>query len=139
MAERAEPIPGDATSQAAGPDDGCGAAHPTLPNAAPYVPRTKRWALIVVVVVSFALAAWVAAPLWVAVLLGVVMAISMQRVYGRLLIRLGERRASWAAGLVTVWSGLFFAIASAIVLFTLTNELMKLVTHLDQHGSSGNF
>jgi len=110
---------------------------PTLPNAASYVPRTRRWALVVVVVVSFALAAWVAHPLWVAILLGVVMAVSARRPYEALLTRLGERRASWAAAVVTLGSGVLLAVVGALALLTLTNELMKLVTHLDQHGSSG--
>lgn len=134
-----DPPAGDPASQRVPtPLDEADAAHPTLPNAAPYVPKTKRAALVGVVVVSFALAAWVAAPLWVAVLLGVVMALSMQRVYRRLLELLGERRASWAAGLVTIWSGLLFALTSALVLFTVTNELMKLVSHLDQQGNTGS-
>jgi predicted PurR-regulated permease PerM len=119
-------------------EEGYGAAHPTLPNAAPYVAKTKRWALVAVVAISFVLAAWVAAPLWVAVLLGVVMATSMRRPFLHLVRVLGDRRAPIAAGVVTLGSGLVVAVVGALVLFTLTNELMKLVTHLDQHGSSGS-
>ncbi len=90
------------------------------------------------VVISFALAAWVAAPLWVAVLLGVVMATSTRRAYLQLVRVLGERHASWAAGIVTLGSGLLVAVLGAVILFTLTNELMKLVAHLDAHGSTGS-
>ena len=108
----------------------------TVPGAASYVPRTKRWALIAVVLVSFAAAAWVAHPLWVAILLGVVMAISAHRPYIALRDRLGEGRKTWAAGLVTLGSGLLLAITSAVVVLTLSNEMMKVVTHLDKHGNS---
>jgi predicted PurR-regulated permease PerM len=110
----------------------------TLPNAAPYVPRTRRWALIGVVLASLAAAAWVAHPLWVAILLGIVMAVSAHRPYEALLRQLGEKRAPWAAGLVTLASGFLLAVTTALVLLTLSNEMMKVVTHLDQHGSSGS-
>jgi predicted PurR-regulated permease PerM len=108
----------------------------TAPNAASYVPQTKRWALIAVVVLSFGAAAWVAHPLWVAILLGVVMAISAHRPYVALRDRLGEKRRSWAAGIVTLGSGLLLAVTTAVVVLTLSNEMMKVVTHLDRHGSS---
>lgn len=110
---------------------------PTLPNAASYVPRTRRWALVAVVVTSFAAAAWVAHPLWVAILLGVVMAVSAHRPYEALVRRFGDKRRTWAAAIVTLASGFSLAIVGTLVLLTLTNELMKLVQHLDEHGNSG--
>jgi predicted PurR-regulated permease PerM len=111
---------------------------PTLPNAAPYLPRTRRWALVGVVVTSFAAAAWVAHPLWVAILLGVVMAVSAHRPYEALRRLIGERRAVWAAAIVTLASGIVLAVVGTLVLLTLSNELMKLVAHLDAHGSTGS-
>jgi predicted PurR-regulated permease PerM len=111
---------------------------PTLPNAASYVPRTRRWALVAVVVASFAAAAWVAHPLWVAILLGVVMAVSAHRPYQALLRRIGEKRRTWAASIVTLTSGVLLTVVGALVLLTLTNELMKLVSHLDKHQSTGS-
>ncbi len=110
---------------------------PTLPNAASYVPRTRRWALVAVVVTSFAAAAWVAHPLWVAILLGVVMAVSAHRPYEALVQRFGDKRRTWAAAVVTLTSGVILAVVGGLVLLTLTNELMKLVSHLDAHGNSG--
>lgn len=107
---------------------------PTLPNAASYVPRTRRWALIAVVVASFAAAAWVAHPLWVAILLGVVMAVSAHRPYEALLRRFGEKRRTWAAAIVTLTSGVLLGVVGTLILLTLTNELMKLVSHIDEHG-----
>jgi predicted PurR-regulated permease PerM len=111
---------------------------PTLPNAASYVPRTRRWALVAVVVTSFVAAAWVAHPLWVAILLGVVLAVSAHRPYEALLRRIGEKHATWAAAIVTLASGVLFVTVAVLVVLTLTNELMKLVSHLDQHGRSGS-
>ena len=111
---------------------------PTLPNAASYVPRTRRRALVGVVVTSFAAAAWVAHPLWVAILLGVVMAVSAHHPYEALLRRLGDKRRTWAAAIVTLTSGVVLAVVGSLVLLTLTNELMKLVAHLDAHGNSGS-
>jgi predicted PurR-regulated permease PerM len=110
-------------------------SQPTLPNAASYVPKTRRWALVVVVALSFAAAAWVASPLWVAVLLGLVMAVSAHRAYGALVARFGERRAPLAAGLVTLGSGVLLALACAGVVLAITSELVKLVSHLDAHSS----
>ncbi|MDB4944625.1 MAG: hypothetical protein JWP97_4159 [Labilithrix sp.] len=111
---------------------------PASTVGAPYVPRTRRWALIAVVVVSFAMVAWVAHPLWVAILLGLVMAVSAQRPYQALRARLGDGRATWAAGLVTLAVGFLFAVTCAVVVLTLSNEMLKVVTHLDQHGRSGS-
>jgi predicted PurR-regulated permease PerM len=80
----------------------------------------------------------VAHPLWVAILLGVMMAVSAHRPYEALLKRLGPKRAPWAAGLVTLASGFLLTVTSVLVVLTLSNEMMKVVTHLDQRGSSGS-
>ncbi len=77
-------------------------------------------------------------PLWVAILLGVVMAVSAHGAYAALLRKLGDARAPWAAGIITLASGILVAVVGALVLLTLTNELMKLVAHLDAHQNSGS-
>ena len=110
----------------------------TAPGIVPYIPRTRRWALLAVVVVSFATAAWVAHPLWVSLLLGVVMAVSAQRPYEWLLGKLGQKRSSWAAALVTLTLGALFAACSAAIVLVLANEMMKVVSHLNQHGNADN-
>jgi predicted PurR-regulated permease PerM len=104
---------------------------PSLSEPAPYVPRTRRWALVLVVVGSFIGAAYVAGPLWIALVFGVVMAISTHRPYRFLCSRLGGR-GSLAAGLVTIGCGLLLAFIGTILLFALTNELVKLVAHLNE-------
>ena len=96
--------------------------------------RPQRWALVAVLLASFALAAWVASPLWVSLLLGVVLALSAHRPFRRLQRALGERRVGWAAAIVTLGTGLVVVAISAFVVVTLANELMRLVAHLDQRG-----
>lgn len=93
--------------------------------------------MVAVVVLSFALAAWVAAPLWTALLLGVVMAISAQRPFAMLVRRMGESRSHWAAGIVTLASGIGMGVVGILVLFTATSELMKVLTHLDIRTDAG--
>ncbi|CAN5908557.1 AI-2E family transporter [soil metagenome] len=134
MAARSLP-PRDAIDE---PSPAQRAGKTTAPSAAPYVPRTQRWALIGVVLASFAAAAWVAHPLWVAILIGVVMAASAHRPYVALRARLGEKHGTWAAAIVTLGGGILLAVTSTLVVLTLSNEMMKVVTHLDSHGSSGS-
>lgn len=109
---------------------------PTLPNAAPYVTRTRKWALVLVLLVSFALAAWVASPLWFAILLGVLMAASVHGPYDALRTRLGS--PSWASALLTLWSGLLVAVLGVVLLFIVAGELGTFVTNLSAHGNAGS-
>lgn len=113
------------------------ASLPGLPEPAPYVPKTRKWALVAVVVASFIAAAAVASPLWIAIALGGVTAISAHRPY-KILCRKLHGRENWAAGIVTLISGLLLATAGSSILVALTNELMKLVAHLNEHGATGS-
>jgi predicted PurR-regulated permease PerM len=92
---------------------------------------------VAVVLLSFAGVAAVASPLWIAIVFGLVMAVSAQRPYQLLVRKLGGH-ASWASGIVTLVSGLLVAVAGSFLLITIANELMKLVAHLNQQGSSGS-
>lgn len=92
--------------------------------------------MVAIVVVSFIGAAMVTAPLWIAIVLGGVLAISTYRPY-QLLARKLRGHTSWAAGLVTLAAGLLVAVAGSSVLVTFTNELMKLVAHLNEPEGSG--
>jgi predicted PurR-regulated permease PerM len=78
--------------------------------------------------VSLGLAATVAAPLWIPIVLGCVMSISAHRPYRALSRRLGE---NWAAGLVTLAAGVAVGTVGTFVLIALAGELMKIVSHLD--------
>jgi predicted PurR-regulated permease PerM len=102
-----------------------------------YAPRTRKWALVALVVVAFIGAIAVVSPLWIAIVLGTVLAISAHRPYRILCRRLGGR-SSLAAGIVTFAAGLLVAFAGSSLLIALANELMKLVAHLNQHGGTGS-
>lgn len=110
---------------------------PSLQEPSPYVEKTRKWALVAVLVLSFVGAAVVAAPLWIAIVFGCVMAISAFQPYRALAKKIGGR-TSLAAAMVTLSFGLVTAVATTGVLLALTNELMKLVAHLNQHGNSGS-
>lgn len=124
---------------AAHPEDGSRSERsllPQLPEPAPYVARTRKWALAVVAVASFVAAAIVASPLAIAIIFGGVMAISARRPYRFLCRKMGEGRRRVAAALVTLACGLLLAVVGSFILLALTNELMKLVAHLNEHGDS---
>ena len=82
------------------------------------------------VTLSFVAAGWVAAPLWVPIVLGCVMAISAHRPYRALSKKLGDR-SSLAALLITFAVGLVLAVIGTFVLVALAGELMKIVGRLD--------
>lgn len=63
-------------------------------------PRVQRLSVIVLVVVSFAAAAWVASSLWAGLLLGVLIAFAVEPLHVRLLGRFPKRRALTGALLV---------------------------------------
>lgn len=79
---------------------------------------------------SFVAAGFVAAPLWIPIVLGCVMAISVQHPYRALAEKLGDR-SSWAALLITLAAGLVLAVIGTFVLIALAGELMKIVGRLD--------
>jgi len=89
-----------------------------------------------VVLVSFSLAAWVASPLWVSIMLGVVMAVSANRPYAALVRRLGERRKPWAAALITMVSGIGVAAVGATIVLLAVHELSALVARFNEPGNS---
>jgi predicted PurR-regulated permease PerM len=111
---------------------------PTVPELAPpAVSRTRTWALVAVLLLSFAGAAVIASPLWIAIVFGCVMAISTHHPYTLLCKKL-HGRSSLAAAIVTLGCGLLLAVAGSFVLIALTSELLKLVSHLEQYGSGGS-
>jgi predicted PurR-regulated permease PerM len=62
------------------------------------------------------------------------MAISAHRPYRLLCRKLGER-TSWAAGITTLGFTLLVAVAGTVTIVALTNELMKIVAHLNEQSS----
>jgi predicted PurR-regulated permease PerM len=122
------------------PESGVAAVTPepsAASDQAPYVKRTKRWSLVVLVLIAFVGAAIVAAPVLIAVVLGTVLAVSAQRPF-RIVCKALHGRKGLAAALVTAAAGLLVAFVGSGFLVALANELMRLVTHLNEHGSSGS-
>lgn len=111
-------------------DDG-----PPLSRPSTTVTPTQKRALVWVVLVSFALAAWVASPLWVSILLGVILAVSTHHLYARLRRRLEKKRAPWVAALLTLGSGVVVAGLGAGIVFLAANELGALVAHFSSAGA----
>jgi predicted PurR-regulated permease PerM len=104
-------------------------------EGAPYVAKTRKWALVAVLLISFLAAAIVAGPLWIAIIFGCVMAISAHHPYQVLCRRLGGRSVL-SAGIITITFGLLATVTVTVTLLALTTELMKVVAQLNEQGAS---
>lgn len=102
------------------------------PEPEPYAVRTRRWSLVVVLLLTFIAAAWVIWPLWMAIVIGAVVAISEYRLFLALSRKLRGRDA-WAAGILTIATGIVVLVVGAFVVATIAEELIQLVGHLHQH------
>jgi len=85
----------------------------------------QRTALAVLLLLAFVAAVWVAAPLYVGVVFGMVMAFSAHPLYERLARRLGGRRPL-AAALTTVLGGTIMLAGSAGLVFVVVRQLLAL-------------
>jgi predicted PurR-regulated permease PerM len=82
-------------------------------------------------------AVWVAAPLWVGLMLGTVMAFTAQPVHRRLTARFGMR-SSAAAVATTLLGGLAMASGGAVVLVVVAREVVKIVSVFQRGLASGS-
>jgi len=89
---------------------------------------------VAIVLLSLGAAVYVASPLWIPIVLGLVLAISTHRPYRFLCRRLGGR-SSLAAAIITLTTGLAVAVIGAVLLVVLANELMKVVGQLNTRGT----
>jgi predicted PurR-regulated permease PerM len=96
--------------------------------SAPVAPATKRGrriALAIVLLLSFLAVCYMAAPLWVGLVLGTVMAFTGQPLYRRLATLLGQRRA--LASFITTFIGAILTLAGGgVAIYVIANELFKL-------------
>ena len=99
--------------------------------------RGRKLALSVVVLLTFLTVAWIASPIWVGLALGTAMAFTAQQSYRSLTRKLGNRRILSAA-LVTIIGGVLAAVAGAIAIYTVTQELITLVGVLQQKMASNS-
>jgi predicted PurR-regulated permease PerM len=105
-----------------------GGIPPAPPGA---VQGRQRFALGTLLVVSFAAAAWIASPLRVGIMFGVVMAFTVQPLYRKVLalrtdprLVTSRRRSYIAASFVTLASALVAAVVGVASLYVLTRELL---------------
>ncbi len=103
----------------------------------PSMVRGRRLALSVLLLLAMLAVARIAAPLWVGIAFGTMMAFTAQPAYRALNARLGERRAL-AAALTTLFAGLIVALLGAFVLWILTREVMTAVSLMQQKLATGS-
>lgn len=94
--------------------------------AAPVTARGRRLALGVLLLLSFLMVARIAAPLWVGIAFGTMVAFVAQPTYRRLAARLGDRR-QLAAVITTVVTGVLTAVGGGLALYLITNELFSII------------
>ena len=113
---------------------------PRVANAEPQQPSTvrgRRIALSILLLLALIAVARIAAPLWVGIAFGTMMAFTAQPAY-RLLSRWLGTRPTAAAALTTVFAGLVVGAFGAFVVWVLTNEILLLVSVLQQKLASGS-
>jgi predicted PurR-regulated permease PerM len=103
---------------------------------APQTARRRRIALGVLLLLSFLGVARLAAPVWLGIVFGALMAFAAQPLYRKLSARMGKR-PRLAALLTTMVTGTACVMAGALAIFVLTRELFGVISLLQQRLSSG--
>jgi predicted PurR-regulated permease PerM len=103
----------------------------------PSTARGRKIALSVLLLLALLAVARIAAPLWVGIAFGTMMAFTAQPAYRLLSSRLGKRRRS-AAALTTVFTGLVVGAAGALVIWVFTGELLGVVAILQHKLATGS-
>lgn len=109
----------------------------SIAPVAPETIRGRRIALTVVVVLALFTVLWIAAPLWVGIALGTVMAFTGQPSFRKLSARLGDRR-TLAAAITTMVGGLLTTIVGALCVYVVTRELVGIGGLLQSKMASGS-
>ena len=105
----------------------------------PVAPKTvqrRRAALGVLLLLSFVTVAMLAAPVWVGIVLGALMAFTAQPLYRKLSARLGERK-KFAALLTTIVTGLVCVALGSASVYVLTGELFGVIAVLQHRLDAG--
>lgn len=93
---------------------------------APETMRGRRIALGILLLLSFLTVARIAAPLWVGIAFGTMVAFVAQPIYRKLVVLLGDRRVL-AASITTVFAGVVTAVVGTASVYLLTRELFALI------------
>jgi len=98
--------------------------------------QRRRAALGVLLLLSFVAVAMLAAPVWVGIVLGALMAFTAQPLYRKLSARLGERK-KFAALVTTVVTGLVCVALGSASVYVLTGELFGMIAVLQHRLDAG--
>jgi predicted PurR-regulated permease PerM len=109
----------------------------TMSVAAPELVRGRRVALGILLLLSSLAVARIAAPLWVGIAFGTMVAFVAQPGYRRLAYRLGNRR-SLAAAMMTTLAGVITLLSGAAATYVLTRELFVLIARLQGRARAGS-
>jgi predicted PurR-regulated permease PerM len=110
----------------------------TSTPVAPETVRGRHIALGVALVLTFLAAAWIASPLWVGIMLGMVLAFTFQPLYRKLIARRFAGHPKIAAALVTLLSGFLAVVAGGVTLYVVARELIQLGTFIQARLASGS-
>ncbi len=102
----------------------------------PPTERARRFALTALLIFATAVVVWIAKPLWVGILFGMLMAFTAQPAYRRLSARFGGRRML-ASSLVVAASGAVVICLAAFGIWLLVRELIALAALLEQRMATG--
>ena len=103
----------------------------------PSTVRGRRIALSVLLAIAFLAVARLAAPLWVGIAFGTMMAFTAQPAYRMIARRLDDHRGA-AAAVTTVVTGLVVGAFGALAIWVLTRELFAVVSLMQQKLASGS-
>jgi predicted PurR-regulated permease PerM len=103
----------------------------------PSTVRGRRIALSILLFLALLAVARIAAPLWVGIAFGTMMAFTAQPAYRFMSARFGQRRAL-AAGLATMFAGVVVAALGGLVVWILTRQLLELVAILQHKLAAGS-
>jgi predicted PurR-regulated permease PerM len=104
---------------------------------APKIVQRRKTALGLLLLLSFLAVARLAAPVWIGIVFGALMAFTVQPFYRRLSVRLGERRVL-SAVLTTIATGVLFAVAGSVALYVTTRELFGIIAFMQAKLDSGS-
>jgi predicted PurR-regulated permease PerM len=103
---------------------------------APTTVQRRHIALGVLLLLSFLAAARLAAPVWIGIVFGALMAFTAQSLYRTLTARLGGRRHT-AALLTTMLTGSVLVVGGSLAVYVLTRELFAIIALLQHRLEAG--
>jgi predicted PurR-regulated permease PerM len=104
---------------------------------APKTVARRRTALGVLLALSFLAVARLAEPVWIGIVFGALMAFTLQPIYRKVCMRLGQRRR-WASLLVTLITGGLCVLGGGAALYVTTRELVGVMGALEEKIASGS-